>query len=87
MDVIQPFLAVLFVLGLLCGALWFLRNRGVAAFQLQRSPTGTRQMEVLERISLGPQQALHLVRVGQRCMVVATGQGGSCQVLLEMEKQ
>jgi len=84
MDAVQPFLSVALVLGLLCGGLWFLKSRGAAAFHLPRIASGGyRQMEVLERVSLGPQQALHLVRVADRTILIATGQA-SCQVLLEM---
>lgn len=86
MDSVQSFLAVLSVLGLLCGALWFLRNRGVAAFRLPHAMgAGNKRMEVLERVSLGPQQALHLVRVGGRSVVVATGPG-TCQMVMEVNE-
>ena len=37
-------------------------------------------MEVVERLSMGPNHALHLVRVGGRTVVVATSPGG-CQLL------
>jgi flagellar biosynthetic protein FliO len=79
MEMIQPLLAVLLVLGLLCGALWFLRNRGAAGFQITRSG-GSKQMEVLERVSLGPHHALHLVRVGDQSLLVATS-ASAAQIL------
>jgi flagellar biogenesis protein FliO len=83
MDLIQPFCAVLLVLGLLGGTLLFLKNKGAASFHLpRRASAGPRRMEVVERVALGPQHALHLVRVGNRSVVVATGPS-SCQLLCE----
>lgn len=88
MDAIQPFLAVLLVLGLLSGALYFLRNRGAVALHLPRlTSAGPKRMEVLERVSLGSQHTLHLVRIGGRSMVVATGAGAgqsSCRILCDV---
>jgi len=83
-DILPPMLAVVLVLGLLGGALYFLRSRGIASFQTPPSPFGrqgsARQMKVVERIPLGGQHALHLVRVGDRLMLIATGPG-SCQIV------
>jgi flagellar biogenesis protein FliO len=81
----QPFLAVFLVLGLLCGVLYFLRGRGAAAFHLPRigSGAGQRKLEVLERLSLGPQHGLHVVRVGSRSVVIATAPS-SCQILCDL---
>src|SRR6267154_461240 len=71
MDVIQPLAAVVLVLALLCGALFVLKRRGAAAFGLPRLTSGgQRRMEVLERLALGPHHVLHLVRVGDRSIVV-----------------
>jgi flagellar biosynthetic protein FliO len=81
MDELQPILAVILVLSLLGGSLWFLRRRGIASFR--GFPAGTanaRQLKVVERVPLGAQHALHLVRVGDKLMLVATAPG-SCQVL------
>ncbi len=71
-DILQPVLAVLLVLGLLGGALFLLRKRGVVSH-------GSGQLKLIERIPLGAQHALHLVRVGER-MVLVTTSPGSCQV-------
>jgi flagellar biogenesis protein FliO len=77
MDELHPILAVILVLSLLGGALLFLRRRGVASFR--GLPAGnTRQMKVVERVPLGAQHALHLVRVGDKLILVATAPG-SCQ--------
>jgi flagellar biosynthetic protein FliO len=73
--------AVVLVLALLGGTLYALRKRGAAAFSFSRlASAGPRRMEVLERLPLGPQHALHIVRVGGRTVVVATAPT-SCQLL------
>ena len=79
MDDLQPILAVILVLSLLGGALLFLRRRGIASFRAIPA-VSARQMKVVERVPLGAQHALHLVRVGDRLILVATAPG-SCQVL------
>jgi flagellar biogenesis protein FliO len=84
-DILQPVAAVILVLSLLGTALYFLRRRGIATFSNGTMPFGRqspipRQMKVVERVPLDAQHALHLVRVGDRLMLVATAPG-SCQVL------
>ncbi len=86
-DTLQPLLAAILVLSLLGGLLYFLRRRGMASFNgipgtgtLGRQSASDRQLKVMERVPLGPQHALHLVRVGERTILVATAPG-SCQVL------
>jgi flagellar biogenesis protein FliO len=86
MDTLQPLLAVFFVLALLGGALFVLKKRGAASFRFTRqSPPGVRRMEVLERLTLSPQHALHVVRVGGRSLVVATAPT-SCHLLCDVER-
>jgi flagellar biosynthetic protein FliO len=75
MDVIEQVTAVTMVMLLLGGTLWWLRRRGIAAFALPRRASG-RQMECLERLSLGPHHALHLVRLGGSELLVASSPGG-----------
>jgi flagellar biogenesis protein FliO len=85
MDVIQPFAAIVFVMALLGGALLLLKKRGAATFRVPGlSGSTVRRLEVLERVSLGPQHALHLVRVDGKTMVVTTAPGG-CQILDQSE--
>ena len=61
---------------LLLGAtLWWLRRRGVAVIALPGRARG-RQLECLERMALGPQNALFLVRVGDTELLVASSPGG-----------
>ncbi len=79
MDELQPILAVILVLSLLGGVLFFLRRRGIASFSGVPA-ANVRQLKVVERVPLGAQHALHLVRVGDKLILVATAPG-SCQVL------
>ena len=79
MDVMEQAAAVGAVLALLGGALWWLRQRGYAVPPVGRR-IGARRMECVERVALGPQQALHLVRLGDRALLVASSPAG-CALL------
>lgn len=82
-DLVQPLGAVVLVLGLLGAMLYFLRRHGVASFPgvvSFRPQSKERQMKVVERMALGPQHALHLVRVGERTILISTAPG-SCQLI------
>jgi flagellar biogenesis protein FliO len=81
MDVVQPLAAIVLVMALLGGVLLILKRRGAASFGLNGA-TGSvpRSLEVVERVSLGPQNALHLVRAGGRVLLVVTGPN-SCELL------
>jgi flagellar biosynthetic protein FliO len=86
MDFIQSLPAVLLVFVLLGGALWLLRRRGGASFHLPSiAKAQTRQMHVVERVALNAQHALHLVRVGDRTLVVATSPS-TCGLIAEVER-
>ena len=92
MDVFRQVSAVLLVFGLLGLALWALRRGGSASFRgtpfgsvLTRRRSGqSKSLETLERISLTPQHALHLVRVNGRDLVIATHPQG-CELLAESQ--
>ena len=72
---------VLLVFALLGGLLWFARRRGLASFPIgSRRGAGGKRLEVLERIPLTPQHALHLVRVSDRTVLIATAPS-SCTLL------
>ncbi len=77
----MQFLAVVFVLALLAAVLWWLQRRGA----LVRTGAGERRMECVERLRLTPSHVLHLVRVGNRRLVVAT-HGTGCTVISENEE-
>ncbi|HTB18384.1 MAG TPA: flagellar biosynthetic protein FliO [Bryobacteraceae bacterium] len=72
---------VLLVFALLGGLLWFSKRRGLAAFPMGARRGGNgRRLELLERVSLTPQHALHLVRVADRTVLIATAPS-SCTLL------
>ena len=81
MEEIRQVLGVVVVLGLLGGALWWLRGKGLAQFAV-RDPRRRQDqsMKVVERLALTPQHSLHLVRVAERTMLVAASPGG-CSLL------
>ena len=77
MDALQPIAAVVLVLALLAGSLYLLKKRA--------APRGNPgRMEVIERLTLGPHHALHLVRIGDRTLVVATSPT-ACRLLSTKE--
>ncbi len=84
MEWIRQLAAIGLVFGLLAAALWALRRRGIAA----RGPwLGARKagkrLVLVERLALSPQHSLHLVRLGERELLIGTHAGG-CAVLESM---
>ncbi|PWU01380.1 MAG: hypothetical protein C5B51_22975 [Terriglobia bacterium] len=75
MDVIGQLAAVAAVLFLLAGTLWWFRRRGFAV-PVRGGRTGGRRLEAIERLPLGPQQVLHLVRLGEKVLLVAASPAG-----------
>jgi flagellar biosynthetic protein FliO len=82
MDVIEQMTAVAGVLMLLGATLWWLKRRGVAMPALTRRAAG-RRMECLERLPLGPQHSLHLIRMGDAELLVASSPAG-CALLKDL---
>lgn len=81
MESIQQALTVVLVLGLLGGALWWLRRKGMAQFAFKGPGGGKRRtIQVIERMALTPQHSLHLVRVADRTMLIAASPAG-CSIL------
>lgn len=78
MDFGQQYGSVALVLCLLGATLWWLKRRGYAAPTAGRR--GARSLEPLERLPLGPQHTLHLVRIGRTVAVVSCSPGG-CALL------
>jgi len=79
MDGIGQMGAVAAVLGLLGVTLWWLRRRGVAIPAVGRTRSH-RKLELIERLPLGPQHSLHLVRLGETMLLVAASPGG-CRLI------
>lgn len=79
MEVVGQLTAVAAVLGLLAASLWWLRRRGFAAPVLARRSHG-RLLKSLERLPLGPQHTLHLIRLGEKALVIGCSPAG-CTVL------
>ena len=79
MELIKQMAAITLVLGLTAGMAWWLRRRGMLPAGLPRKTAGKR-LESLERLPLGPQQTLHLVRLGGNALLVAATPAG-CALL------
>jgi flagellar biogenesis protein FliO len=84
MEVARQVLGVLAVFILLGAALWILRSGGAASFRGLhfRSAPRRRQLESIERVALTTSHSLHLVRIGEKEVVVATHPQG-CVLLVQ----
>jgi flagellar biosynthetic protein FliO len=81
METTQQLLAVIAVLGLLCGSLWLLKRKGWVRTGLRRpARAGQPRLEVLDRLALTPQHSLHLVRLADRTLLVGLSPQG-CNLL------
>jgi flagellar biosynthetic protein FliO len=71
MELMQQFVIVLAVLGLLFGALWVLKQKGWARTGLRRKrQDGQPRLEIIDRLSLTPHHSLHLVRMADRTLLI-----------------
>ena len=75
MEAIQQMAAVAVVLLLLGTSWWWLRRRGFAVVARGKR-AAARRIECLERLPLGPQHTLHLVRVDQTELLLALSPSG-----------
>jgi flagellar biogenesis protein FliO len=80
MDYLQQMLAVLAVFGILGGALWWLRGRGFARFAIGAPKKSSGVLAQLERLPLSATHSLHLVRMADRAILIASWPGG-CQAI------
>jgi flagellar biogenesis protein FliO len=80
MEYLQQMLAVLAVFGILGGALWWLRRRGLARFATTGQQKGTKVLAQIERLPLSATHSLHLVRMADRAILIASWPGG-CQAI------
>lgn len=78
MELFRQAAGVAAVMLLLFAALWWLKRRGLASYPGARR--ASRRLEAVERLALGPQHGLYLVRVGGRGMVLGVSPQ-ACQVL------
>ena len=78
MELTTQIAAVGSVLALLYATLAWLRRRGVAT--ISPKAKGCNRLEALDRLRLGPQHTLHLVRLGDTALVVASSPSG-CALL------
>jgi flagellar biogenesis protein FliO len=80
MEIFSQAAAIVGVLLLLAATLFVLQRRGLAAFALRPGPE--RRMQLLERLPLTAQHALHLVRIDGKVLIVASAPGG-CTLLVD----
>ncbi len=82
MEIVRQLLAVLLVFAALGAAVWALRKNGSGGWSglsaLKRKKTG--RLETIERVALSPHHALHLVRFGERALLIASHNAG-CTLL------
>ena len=72
MELTEQIAMILAVFALLGGLLWMLKKRGIATLPLGSRSANSRRLEVMERITLTPQHALHLVRVSGKLVLIGT---------------
>ena len=78
MELTEQIGMVLAVFGLLGALVWFTKRQGFAAFTPGRGKM--RNLELMERVQLTPQHAIHMVRVSDKVVLIATAPSG-CVVL------
>jgi flagellar biosynthetic protein FliO len=76
MDIVRQSLALAFVFALLWAALWLLRKKGPIRFRYPGSRAGRNTLESRAKLPLSAQHALHLVRIGERELVLAVHPAG-----------
>ena len=84
MELAREILGVLIVLAILAGLLWAGRKKGTL---FGRSTAGRegRRLELLERLPLTPQHSVHLLRVGDRTLLIGV-HGSGLTILCDFSK-
>jgi flagellar biogenesis protein FliO len=82
LETARQILSVLGVFGLLGAVLWALRGGGFAALRVRGGCP--RKIESMERLALTANHSLHLVRIGEREVLLATHPHG-CSLLIERD--
>ncbi len=80
METLSQLLAVFAVFGLLAVSVWWLRRRGVATFRALPLRRAEGALRSVERLPLSATHTLHLVRAGDRALLLACSPAG-CQVV------
>lgn len=80
METLQQTLSVIAVLGLLGATLWWLRRRGFASVGSLPLRRKDGVLHSVERLPLSATHTLHLVRAGDRAILLACSPAG-CQVV------
>jgi len=80
MEYLQQMLAVLAVFGILGSALWWLRRRGFARFAIASAKKNHGVLSQVERLPISATHSLHLVRMADRAILIASWPGG-CQAI------
>lgn len=78
MELTEQIAMVLAVFALLGALVWFTKRRGLASFAPRRGKV--RNLEVLERVQLTPHHAIHMVRVSDKVVLIATAPS-ACNVV------
>jgi len=79
----QQVSAIVLVLALLGGALWFLRSRGFAHYRGGSRRKSVRHLEPIARLPLTPHHSVHLIRVSDHTVLLALSPSG-CTVIERM---
>jgi len=70
MELTEQITMVLVVFALLGALVWFTKRRGLASLAPRRGKV--RNLELLERVQLSPHHAIHMVRVSDKVVLIAT---------------
>jgi flagellar biogenesis protein FliO len=76
MDIVRQSLAITFVFALLWTALWLLRKKGSIRIGSRKTRADCGMLESRGKLVLSQQHTIHLVRIGQRELVLAMHPSG-----------
>jgi flagellar biogenesis protein FliO len=76
MDIVRQSLAITIVFALLWAALWLLKRRGAIRPRPGKNRAETERLESRGRLALSAQHSLHLIRAGDREVLLALHPAG-----------
>jgi hypothetical protein len=85
MEIVRQVLAALLVVGAVAVAVWARRRNGGTGWSVAGRKKAERLI-ALERVTLGPHHTLHVVRFGERLLLLAAHAGG-CTLLASSARQ